>query len=80
MQIFIKPLPPLFFVRQAAGCEAQAAYLLLRLPFLLLPPTGYCFGQPGNTGSQGFQLALDAHQQIRSHGYGKSDIAHCLQD
>jgi hypothetical protein len=41
--------------------------------FLFLPPlTGYRFGQLGNTGGQSFQLALDAHQQVRGYGYGKA--------
>jgi len=51
------------------------------LPLLLLPPlTGYRFGQPGDAGGQRLQLTLDAHQQVRGHGHGKTYIAHCLQE
>jgi hypothetical protein len=48
--------------------------------FLLLQLTIYRFGQPGNTGGQGLQLALDAHQQIGGYDYGKAYITHRLQD
>ncbi len=63
------------------ACLLQDMIELFQLPFHFLPPLArYRFGQPGNAGVQRIQLALDAHQQVRGYGYGKTNIAHRLQD
>ncbi|OPX90806.1 MAG: hypothetical protein A4E52_00730 [Pelotomaculum sp. PtaB.Bin013] len=65
---------------KAAGSFNRAAFPYMNILLFLPPLTSYRFGQSGNTGGQSFQLALDAHQQVCGYGYGKSNVAHCLQD
>lgn len=47
---------------------------------LLLQLTCNRLGQPGDAGRQGFQLALDAHQQVSGDGDGKAHVAYCLEN
>jgi hypothetical protein len=48
-------------------------------PFLL-QLTRNRLGQLGDAGRQGFQFALDAHQQVSGDGDGKAYIAYCLEN
>jgi hypothetical protein len=66
-------------MRETAGSNGPRRPL--RNIFLfLLQLTRYRFGQLGDAGGQGFQLALDAHQQVGGDGDGKAHVADSLED